>query len=761
VIPRFIQANFATPQTQSTTSVSVPYTGPQTAGDLNVVIAGWDDTTAQISSVTDTNHNAYQLAAGPTVGNGLSQSIYYAKNIAGANAGANVVKVTYATGANSPDVRIVEYNGIDRSNPLDVATGSTGNSATSSTSSVTTTNNVDLLVGGNYVGGETYGPGGNFEPRLLTTPDQDIAEDHVVLTSGSYSGSAVLTDASTWVMQMVAFRAAPPDITPPTVSITAPLAGATLTGTVSVTVNASDTGTGVAGVQLQVDGIGLTVNATRPYTFTLNTSKFSNGSHSLTASARDFTNNVGNSSPVSVTFSNSNPGNPAQVGLFSGTVPLPIVSVHSALLPNGKILMTEGQTSGAVGIVWDSATGWVDQVPVPVNAFCSGSEQMADGRIMVVGGHANAHVGLPAANIFDSSNLSWTVLPDMTYPRWYPTNTMLADGRLIVTSGETNCDECDETIQEIYNPATNSWSQLSSAPFFFPYYPHVFILPDSRILVASDTEAPIVSEVLNLSTLTWTSVGGSAVDGGSSAMYLPGKILKAGKSTDPDLSIVPSVATAYVLDMTQPSPAWVPTGSMNFARTFHMTTLLPDGTVLVTGGGPTTNAVDVANAILPVEVWSPATNTWTTLASMSAPRLYHSEALLLPDGRVMVHGGGEFNGVGETTDQLSAEFFAPPYLFKGQRPAITSAPSQISYGQNFTVQTPDAARIANVSLLRFGATTHDINMGQRFLPLSFTAGNGFLTIIAPANSALAPAGNYMLFILDSNGIPSVSAVVHF
>jgi hypothetical protein len=200
---------------------------------------------------------------------------------------------------------------------------------------------------------------------------------------------------------------------------------------------------------------------------------------------------------------------------------------------------------------------------------------------------------------------------------------------------------------------------------------------------------------------------------------------------------------------------------MNFARTFHMTTLLPDGTVLVTGGGPTTNAVDVANAILPVEVWSSATNTWTTLASMSAPRLYHSEALLLPDGRVMVHGGGEFNGVGETTDQLSAEFFAPPYLFKGPRPTITAAPSQISYGQNFTVQTPDAARIANVSLMRFGAVTHDINMGQRFLPLSFTAGNGFLTITAPANSALAPAGNYMLFILDSNGIPSVSAVVHF
>jgi hypothetical protein len=200
---------------------------------------------------------------------------------------------------------------------------------------------------------------------------------------------------------------------------------------------------------------------------------------------------------------------------------------------------------------------------------------------------------------------------------------------------------------------------------------------------------------------------------------------------------------------------------MNFARTFHTTTLLPDGTVLVTGGAPTTDAVDVTNAILPAEVWSPTTQTWTTLASMSAPRLYHSEALLLPDGRVVIDGGGEFNGVNEPTDQLSAEFFAPTYLFKGPRPAIASAPSQISYGQNFTVQTPDAARIANVSLVRFGAVTHDINMGQRFLPLSFTASNGFLTITAPVNSALAPAGNYLLFILDTNGIPSVAAIVHF
>ena len=146
---------------------------------------------------------------------------------------------------------------------------------------------------------------------------------------------------------------------------------------------------------------------------------------------------------------------------------------------------------------------------------------------------------------------------------------------------------------------------------------------------------------------------------------------------------------------------------------------------------------------------------------MNAPRLYHSEALLLPDGRVVVLGGGRFNGIDESTDQLSAEFFSPPYLFKGSRPVISSAPGQLSYGQPFTVQTPDASRIANVSLIRFGAVTHAINMGQRFLPLNFTVGTGSLTVTAPANSNLAPPGNYMLFILDTNGVPSLAAIVHF
>jgi Domain of unknown function (DUF1929)/Bacterial Ig domain/Galactose oxidase, central domain len=735
------------------------------AGDLNVVIVGWGDSTTHVKSVTDTLGNTYRLGVGPTVlaGQG-SQSMYYASNIKG---GTNTVTVTFDAAAANPDIRILEYSGIASSNPVDVTAAHVGSSTISSTDTVTTTNPMDLLVGGNIVGAATTSPGANFTAREITSPNANIAEDRVVQVAGRYSANAILSGGCTWVMQMIAFRAAsnpPPDTTPPTVSITAPTAGASLTGTTAITINASDTGTGVAGVQLQIDGLifGTAVTSS-PYTFNVNTARFSNGAHTLTASAWDFANNTASASPVSVTFSNSNPGTPAQSGVMSGTFPLPIVSVHSMLLPGPKILMYDGQAAnGEVAIVWNPITNAVDWVPEPANAFCGGMNQMADGRIFTAGGHIVAHNGLAIANIFDPATESWTVLPQMAQPRWYPTVTALSDGRFIVNSGETNCADCDVAIPEIYNPSTNSWSQLSSAPFAFPYYPYVYQLPDGRVLVAGTQEHPIVSQVLDLNTLTWTPVGGStALEGGSSAMYLPNKILKSGTSIDPDVAATPSVATAYVLDMTQTTPAWRQVASMAFPRTYHTITVLPDGNVLVTGGGTTTGAVDVAHAVAPVELWSPVTETWTTLASMGAPRLYHSEALLLPDGRVEISGSGRYDDLSQSVDQFNVEFFAPPYLFKGSRPVITSAPSQLSYGQNFSIQTPDAARIAKVSLIRFGSVTHTFNMSQRFIPLSFSVGAGSLTVTAPVDANLATGGNYMLFIVDNTGVPSVAAIVHF
>jgi len=265
--------------------------------------------------------------------------------------------------------------------------------------------------------------------------------------------------------------------------------------------------------------------------------------------------------------------------------------------------------------------------------------------------------------------------------------------------------------------------------------------------------------VLDVGTQTWSIVDPNPVDGGSSVMYASGKIMKSGRSVDPDQPVIPSTTATYVLDMNQATPAWRETAAMAFPRAYHTLTLLPDATVLATGGGPTTDAVGVADAVLAAELWSPVTETWATLSSMQTPRLYHSEALLLPDARVLILGGGRFNGVNEPTDQLSSETYSPPYLFKGARPTITSAPATATYGGNIAVQTPDAASIGSVSLIKFGAVTHSFNPDQRILQLPFTTLSGALNVQAPANANLAPPGYYMLFILNANGVPSVAAIL--
>ena len=217
--------------------------------------------------------------------------------------------------------------------------------------------------------------------------------------------------------------------------------------------------------------------------------------------------------------------------------------VHSALLPGGKIFMSDGQSAGAAAIVWDPATNSSSSVPAPANIFCNGMEQMADGRLFIAGGHAGGHIGLTFAGIFDPSNNSWTVAQSMAFRRWYPTATILPNGRIIVTSGESNCDGCYVPVQEIYNPSTNSWTQLSTAPFSFAYYPHLFVLPDGRRLSTARPEKLRLSVRCSISILLrGLRSAAPAVDGGSSVMYLPGKVLKVGTSVDPDQAIRPSVS---------------------------------------------------------------------------------------------------------------------------------------------------------------------------------------------------------------------------
>jgi chitodextrinase len=197
---------------------------------------------------------------------------------------------------------------------------------------------------------------------------------------------------------------------------------------------------------------------------------------------------------------------------------------------------------------------------------------------------------------------------------------------------------------------------------------------------------------------------------------------------------------------------------MAFRRSFLNLTNLPDGTVLATGGGTDKSSQIDANGVLAAENWNPSTGTWTKFAAMAEPRLYHSGALLLPDGRVYVAGGGSDTGV---TDHKSAQIFSPPYLFKGPRPTIASAPATVHYGSTAFVGTPDAGSIARVSLIRTGSVTHAFDQNARAIPLEFTQTVGGLDVKLPANGNYAPPGYYMLFIVNSQGVPSVASFVRF
>ena len=203
VTPAFVQAASSTPQTPQTT-VATPFGQSQTAGDLNVVVIGWNNATSNVNSVTDSRGNTYQLAAPTTRSGVISQAIYYAKSI---TAGSNTVTITMSASTPFVDVRIAEYSGLDPTNPLDVTSSAGGNSAQPNSGTATTTKARSLLVGAGTTTGSFTAAGSGYTTRVITIPDADILEDRVVTSTGSYSATAAMS-SSTWVMQLVAFRAA-------------------------------------------------------------------------------------------------------------------------------------------------------------------------------------------------------------------------------------------------------------------------------------------------------------------------------------------------------------------------------------------------------------------------------------------------------------------------------------------------------------------------------------------------------------------------
>jgi hypothetical protein len=471
---------------------------------------------------------------------------------------------------------------------------------------------------------------------------------------------------------------------------------------------------------------------------------------------------------------------------FSGQ----IVGIHGAVVRTGEVVFfafSDANAQVAVSRVLQPVSGALKTPPVSHHLFCSGHSFLSDGRLLVVGGHDTE---LKALHTFDPGQGSWAHVGDMADGRWYGTCTTLPDGKVFIISGTKGHGgpvgpgaPVNNTLQ-LYDPASGIQpAQPLPMPFstHFPpafttidLYPFVYVLPSGKLLVHSRNTTRIYDrgarawEATQLPTqYPWSRT----YPGQGTSVLLPllptsdppyrARILVAGGGgADPaQLTVAtPANKTAELLDLGAAAPAWRFTAPMGWPRVMPDAVLLPDGTVAVLGGSATGRADHGIDPVLPVELFDPVSERWSTLCPMRVPRSYHATALLLPDARVLVIGkDGLYNQEPYNYPEHRVEIFSPPYLFRGPRPVVTAAPQQVTYGTAFDIETPDAADVASVALLRPGAATHSFNMEQRHVGLAVTARTpDRVTVTSPPDGNLAPPGYYMLFVVDTAGVPSIA-----
>src|SRR5436305_5524116 len=358
---------------------------------------------------------------------------------------------------------------------------------------------------------------------------------------------------------------------------------------------------------------------------------------------------------------------PAIVGDWSPVIAWPHEAIHAHVLPTGKVMFW---TRADHSELWDPANNTVTSAASSgANIFCSGHAFLSDGKLLVTGGHISNWVGLSSAYIYSPSSDTWTPAPDMNNGRWYPTNTTLPNGDVLVVSGWVNTSQGVNVEPQVWQTAAASWRDLTSAHLALPFYPFMFVAPNGKVFYAGPSQA---TRYLNVSgTGTWNLVANNNFgtrNWSSAVMYDDGKVLLTGGSPCAPYSSSTTctelpTATVETINLNSSTPAWKYTGSMvTGGRKLHNATLLADGKVLVTGGsrGSEDPNTQPKNPAYESELWDPAIGTWTQMASITTIRSYHSIALLLPDARVL-SAGGDLGGA-------SAEIYSPPYLFKGTRP---------------------------------------------------------------------------------------------
>jgi Domain of unknown function (DUF1929)/PKD domain len=445
---------------------------------------------------------------------------------------------------------------------------------------------------------------------------------------------------------------------------------------------------------------------------------------------------------------------------------MPINPVHVALMHNGKVLIVSGSgnlpsDTNYMAAVWDPATDSVTTQPVGWDMFCNGMIVLPDGRPFVMGGtiQYDPFYGQPKTSAYDPATGKFADLEPMAHGRWYPTATTLADGSVMIFSGLLETGGTNTAV-EIYKLGSG-WSQQYVASWTPPLYPRMHLLPNGNVFYSGSTTS---SAIFNTSTHTWTTGVAHTIYSGTrtygTSVLLP---LTPANGYKPRVMIMgggnPSTNTTEIIDLSVSNPKWVSGPSMSQPRIEMNATILPNGKILASGGS--LNDEDGTTASLDGDLYDPVANTFSSAGANVYARLYHSNSLLLPDATVLLLGSNPARG----TYEPHMEIYSPPYLFNADgtpatRPTISGTSSSvIGYGGAFQVQTPAAASISSVVLMHNGAATHAFDMDQRNVGLSFTSAAGVLNVTGPPNGNIAPPGDYMLFILNSAGVPSIATMV--
>ncbi|MFE2039926.1 galactose oxidase-like domain-containing protein [Streptomyces sp. NPDC059477] len=473
----------------------------------------------------------------------------------------------------------------------------------------------------------------------------------------------------------------------------------------------------------------------------------------------------------------------------------PVRSMHSVVLHNGKVLLIAGsgndpemfEAGTFTSAVYDPSDGTYEVIPTPDDMFCAGHVQLQDGRVLVMSGNKGypsadgtvGYQGYKDSYIFDPETETYIKTNDMNDGHWYPSATILGNGD-VISFGGLKEDSTGSVTAELWSEAEQKWLpiwQVNQTWSYWGLYPSMILMQDGRLFysgshVFGNNIPGTGSAIYDYDANTITQVPGlqdkDERDQSASVLLPPAqdqKVLTIGGGnidSNPEANRLTDV-----IDLKEPNPAYVagpplPQGTVDLGggpvpqtgdqgKMYLSAVLLPDGKVLETGGA----LHNRANPVFESSLYDPQTGTFDPVAADPEARGYHSSAFLLPDGRVMTTGDNPGNG----SWNHNVSIYTPPYLLKGDRPAITSLiDTEWTYGdtQRITVDRP----IAKAELIRPAAVTHSSDPNQRFVDLPLTVDGNNIDLNVTSNPNLAPPGWYMLFAVDANGVPSVAEWVH-